>query len=169
MANPTTIIQYPESGADTAHIHWREDQFPFLTSPNGTSVELNGTLHHIARSPDADLRNKTWFLSATGYNFHSLPDQINGIRLKLHSQRRGRVTDDTIQLTKDGKLIGQNRADLVIDTLKIYGGPGDVWGTKLTPADLMDPTFGVVVRLQAHPQWPHNDGAFVGAVEMFIY
>jgi hypothetical protein len=169
MANPTTITQYPEPGADTAHIPWREDEFQSLTSPNGTSVELNGSLHHIARAPDADLRNKTWFIQATGYRLNSLPSQLNGIVLNLHSQRRGRVTDDTVQLCLGGKLIGKNQADLSINTLKTYGSPTDLWGTDLSIEDIMDPSFGIVVRFQSHPTWPHRDGAFIGALDLVIY
>jgi len=96
---PTNISQYPEEGGEDAHIMWNEENnLSELRSNDGRSIQTNGTLHHIARSPKHDLRNKTYYIRATGFNFRNLPDVISGIEVRLNVRRYGRATDDTIQL-----------------------------------------------------------------------
>ena len=78
--------------------------------------------------------------------------------------------DETIQLCLEDDLIGENRADLNLDPIKVYGGNTDLWSTEnLSMSNIQDPTFGVVVRLQSHPSFPHRDGAYINAVELRIH
>ena len=168
---PTIISQYPEEGGEDAHIMWNEDNgLDELKSNDGRSIQTNGTLHHIARSPKHDLRNKTYYIQATGFNFSNIPEVISGIEVRLNVRRYGRATDDTIQLCLNETPIGDNRATLEINPIKVYGSETDLWSTlELTPADLLDSTFGIVFRFQAHPHWPHRDPVLVDSVEMRIH
>ena len=159
---PTQISQYPESGADDVHVAWDN-----LTS--FTALRTVKDLQHIARSPKTDVTMKTWFLKLQGFNFNNVPDTISGIELRLTMNRRARITDDTVQLVL-GDTISDTRANLNLDPVKVYGSDTDLWNTKeLTSANIMDPTFGVLLRFQSHPHWPHKDGVYIGLVEMRIH
>ena len=131
--SPTIITQYAEEGAESVHVPWVNTSMPLST---------NGSLEHIARSPKHDIRTKTYYLKFTGFNFENLPQTISGIELKLDVSRRGRVTDETV----------------------------DLWAMEnLLLTDVEDNNFGVVIRFQSHPHWPHKDHAFVNAVELRIH
>ena len=157
---PTALDQYPEEGTESAHVSWN-------TSFTGSVT--NGTLVHIARKPKVDFTNKTFYLKATGFNFDNLPETINGIELRLTADRRGRVTDETIQLVLDNNPIGDNLASLELDEIKSYGGENVLWGTNITATDIMNPSFGVLMRFRAHPHYPHRDGIIIRAVELLIH
>ena len=167
---PTIITQYSEEGGENIHVSWDSiDDFANMKSSNEQSVGTIGNLYHIARSPQVDLTNKTYYIRATGYNFRNLPNEILGIEVRLKTKRGGRVTDDTIQLCLNGELIGENRATLDLNPIKQYGSETDLWATDITLETLQDASFGVVVRFRAHPHWPHNTAAFIDSVEIRIH
>ena len=169
-ALPQTISQYVESGAEDAHISWQDvDSFSSLKFLDGKSTRTTRDLVHIARDPKHDIKEKTYYLRLTNFNFDSLPDEISGIEVKLSIKRSGRITDDTIQLSLNDELIGENQANLDLDLTKIYGSETSLWDTTLTKQDLEDPTFGVVLRFQSHPRWPHKSSPLIDAVELRVY
>ena len=154
---PTTSTQYAEVGAESVHVPWDDS----LTS-------TYGSLEHIARSPKHDIRTKTYYLKATGFTFQNLPATISGVELRLSVKRRGRVTDETISLVVNDQ-ISENRATLDLAPTKTYGGETDKWSVgNLSLADL-NSNFGVLLRFQAHPHWPHKDAAFIEAVELRVH
>jgi hypothetical protein len=157
--SPTTFSQYPEEGAELVHIPW-----------DRTLTSTDGCLEHIARSPKQDIRTKTYYLKATGFNFSNLPTTISGIEVRLTMNRRGRITDDTVDLIVANQALGNNKASLDLSPIKIYGSATDLWSTKnLTLLDVIDSNFGVLFRFQSHPHWPHKDAAFINAVELRIH
>jgi hypothetical protein len=166
---PTIIEQYSEPGSETADTAWNDiNNFSGLTNLTG-SVQTVGYLIHTARSPKLDIRNNTYYIRTTGFNFKNLPEYLSGIAVRLTARRYGRATDHTIQLCLNGQAIGKNRADLLIAPQKIYGGAGDLWETNLTLNDVKNNSFGFVVRFQAHKDWPHRSPALIDAVEIQIY
>lgn len=164
---PTTISQYAEADAESVHISWYEEHFDNLTFISGRALETTKPLYHIARSPKHDLKTKTYFLKLSGFNFYNVPEEISGIELRLTSKRYGRITDETIQLSLDNELVGDNKATLDLSPIKLYGGTTDTWGINLQ--DVLSPSFGVVLRLQSHPHWPHKDGVQIDSVEIRIH
>jgi hypothetical protein len=113
---------------------------------------------------------KTYYLELTGYNFLYLPDVVTGIEARLTADRRGRITDEQTLLCLNGTMMGDNKADLLLDPKKTYGGETDRWGMEnLSRADLQNSSFGITIRFQSHPHWPHSDGAAVDSVELRIY
>jgi hypothetical protein len=50
-----------------------------------------------------------------------------------------------------------------------YGSPTDSWGTELTPEMLKDPSFGVILKFQAHPYYPHRSTIYLDAVSLTVY
>ena len=166
---PTIFSQYPEPGGETAHIEW-DGNFDRLKYKDGSSLQSLGALEHIARSPKHDLRNKTYFVRATGFNFRNLPETVSGIEVRLTARRYGRATDDTIELCLDEQTIGENQATADISPEKIYGSETHLWSTdNLSIANIQDETFGIVIRFQAHPHWPHKDPVLIDSVEMRIH
>lgn len=167
---PSNIVQYTDSGAEELDITWDDsNNFAELKNLDERSLQSNGTLIHIARAPKHDIRNKTYYLQCTGFNFVGLPNIITGIEVKLTSRRYGRAQDDVIQLCLNGSLVGDNLSTPLIDPIKIYGGSSNLWGTELTRLDLLNSTFGFTFRFQSHRNWPHKDPVLVDAVEIRIY
>jgi hypothetical protein len=169
-ALPTQIIQYAESGAEESHIPWTEvDNFYSLKNVDGKSIKTERDLLHIARDPKKDITEKTYFLKLTGFNFLNVPSTISGIEVKLTMNRFGRITDDTVQLCLNNNEIGENRANLLLDPIKTYGNQNDLWETTLTNSDVLNPTFGIILRLQSHPRWPHKSTPMVDSVQIRIH
>lgn len=169
-ALPSIVEQYPEDGAENNHIAWEElDNFNNVKTKDGKYIKTSRDLLHIARDPRHDIKEKTYFLRCTGFDFINLPEIITGIEVKILSNRFGRITDDTIQLCINELLIGENRATLNLDPLKIYGNDNDLWNTNLLTTDIQNSTFGVVIRFQSHLNWPHKCSAFLDYVELRVH
>jgi hypothetical protein len=167
---PNTITQYAEPGGEDGHVSWLEvDNFNSLKAFDGKSVRTNRDLIHIAREPRRDITEKTYYLKITNFNFLRLPQTLSGIELKISMNRVGRITDDTVQLCLNDGLVGLNHASRDLSLIKIYGNETDKWGTNLTMQDIQNPSFGVVLRFQSHPNWPHKSTPLVDSVELRIH
>jgi len=172
---PSIIRQYAEAETNIA---WQSDNIANLTIGYEIGVETLSPLYHIARSPKTDLIYKTWYLELTNFNFVNLPDTISGISAKINMDRGGRVIDETIQLTYQGILVGSNRPDGIIDpqtgasklaAVTEYGGSTDTWGIKnLTSSMIADASFGITVRYQSHPHWPHKTVPTLKSIQLQI-
>jgi hypothetical protein len=168
-ALPRTIEQFSEPGTEEQHISWLEvDNFSSLKYPDGRSVRTVRDLVHIARDPRHDIKEKTYFLKLTNFNFHSLPDTITGIQLRVSMNRFGRITDDVIKLWSNDVPTGENQASRSLSPVKIYGQEDSIWGTELGIEDVQDPDFGVILRFKSHPDWPHKSSALIDSVELRI-
>lgn len=168
---PTILTQFAEEGAEDKHISWDDStNLEALKNSDGRSVQTNGTLDHIARSPKHDLKNKTYYIRATGFNFVNLPQTISGIEVKVNARRYGRATDDTIQLCYNSENIGENKASITIKPEKVYGGGTDIWSVEsLSNSIVTNSSFGILIRFKAHPNWPHRDPVLLDSVEMRIH
>ena len=56
-----------------------------------------------------------------------------------------------------------------MDPEKVYGGENDTWETTLSAQNINDPTFGITLRFQSHPNWPHKSSPIINAVELRIH
>jgi hypothetical protein len=167
---PSNIIQFVEPGAENTDIAWDDSRnFHELKSRDDKSVQSMGALFHIARAPKLDVKNKTYFLRCTGFNFQNLPDTISGIEVKVNARRYGRAQDETIQLCLNEDLIGDNLSTPDIAPEKVYGGSTNLWGTGLIKEDISNSTFGFTLRFQAHRSWPHKDPVLIDAIQMRIW
>lgn len=161
---PTEIVQYAE---DPSHIAW-DTNFDSVVTMNG-GVSLIKPLFHIARQPKNDIKSKSWYLKATNFNFQNIPTVITGITLKMTMTRQGRVTDDTIQLTHNGELIGDNKCSRSLNPVNVYGDSTDTWGISNLRNIIQDSTFGIVVRFRSHPEWPHSTTPILRGLELQIH
>lgn len=163
---PNDFYQFSEENTD---IPWNDEKFNELRNLDKKHINLAGDLYHISMSPKNDLKNKTYFLKLTNFNFKNIPPTLSGIELKLTTKRFGRIVDDTIQLYLNDKEIGENKALLSSDPTIIYGNLNDTWKTSLTINDVQNKNFGILLKFKSHPFWPHKNGMFIDAVEMRIH
>jgi hypothetical protein len=175
MANiyyPTRIDQLGEE----PNIAWTSA--PTLREPLllGRIWRTVKSLKHIANPASGPIRDSTYQLICTGFRIPALAE-INGIELRVIAQRNGRITDETVQLTYQGQAIGRNnfsyetdeegRLPLFNDTR--YGGTDDLWGAELTSEILQDASFGVILKFQSHPYYPHSSDMQIESVSLTVY
>lgn len=165
---PSLITQYAE---DESHISWNEvDNFSSIVTMNGKGTSTSKPLLHISRQPRNDIKMKTHFLKATGFNFINLPTSVSGVVCKVTMNRHGRISDDTIQLTYNGELIGENYATKNLNPISIYGSNSDTW--KIENLDLTmvrDSSFGIILRFRSHPNWPHSTTPLIYSIELQVH
>jgi len=161
---PNTITQYAE---DDSHIRWDTDNFEMVRTLN-RGVSLSKPLLHIARQPRNDITMKTWYVKATNFSFTNIPNTVSGIEFKFTVDRVGRVFDDTVQLTVNNELIGENKCARTVDPIQIYGGSTDLWKVDNISDIIQDPSFGIVIRLKSHPNWPHKTTPILRGIELQI-
>ena len=143
----------------------------------GNRFQTEKELRHISNPACGDLRNRTQSLVFLNFNIFNPPSVISGIELRVVGQRNGRVADDQIQLTYQGEPIGENNFNYYTDidghlSLKndtTYGSPTDLWGAEITPEMLQDPSFGVILKFQSHPYYPHSSGMQINLVSLTVY
>lgn len=134
-------------------------------------------LTHISNPATGDLRNKTHALVCTNFQMTNLPSTISGLELTVNAQRNGRIVDEVIQLTYQGQAISKNNfvyltdseGHLTLNNQTTYGSATDQWEVELTPEMLQDPTFGVILKFQSHPYYPHSSGMLVESVLLTVY
>ena len=159
------------------YIAWQGDRGS-LTFPMSTSKDLI----HIANSGGpgpamTDIRNKTTLLTFTGFNITGVPDTITGIEVKLDIQRNGRIADEFVGIQFGNNLITRTKVNYDQDTeghlihfnRNLYGGETDMWDDQITPTDLQDSNFGVLLRLQSHPFYPHRCGCRLYGLALRYY
>ena len=135
------------------------------------------SLTHLSNPACGDLRTKTQALICTNFQITDIPDVITGISVNVVAQRSGRIVDETVQLTCQDQAIGKNNFVYITDSeghLPIkdnttYGGSTDLWQAEITPAMLQDPSFGVILKFQSHPYYPHRSGMLLNSVSLTVY
>jgi hypothetical protein len=179
-AYPTNISQITESDA---HVAWDSAGFSYLRYEDASYLRTVKTLQHIPNSFAGDRGMKTWYILASGFNFQAVPQKITGILVELKTDRGGRITDDTVQLrtvstwTGYTGAVGDNKANADLGQKKVYGSTVDLWGwdrigytgslldTVLQQA-IITPNFGIALRFQSHPYWPHNSTPMIDYVKI---
>ena len=154
----TNISQTTGSG----EISWNLDTSPTSTnsycSPSVPLTSFNGK-HTGQLNYTNFFNNNTIGNSVT----------IDGIEVKIESNKANRIIDSIIQLTKDGLLIGENKADQNSTVSHTYGGSADKWGTNLTYNDLITGTgVGVAIKYKSDTV-PHKDICKVWNAKIRIY
>lgn len=95
------------------------------------------------------------YLKATGLGF-AIPSHatICGVSVEVRKRATGvdasnHITDAIVRLVKAGVISGDNKATssywTETEQLYTYGGSSDLWGVTLTPDDVNNGNFGVVV------------------------
>lgn len=143
----------------------------------GSRLSTSGQLFHLSNPACGDLRNSTQALYFLDFQINDIPLVISGIEVNVKSQRNGRAADEQVQLIYQGSAIGKNNfmyftdedGNLPISNDTTYGGPTDLWGAELTSTILQDTSFGVILKFQAHPYFPHRSGMMLDSVLLTVY
>jgi hypothetical protein len=146
------------------------------THENGR-FQTQAELFHISNPASGDLTNSTQALAFVNFNITNAPNAISGLSIRVQTQRNGRATDQQIQLTYQGQPIGINNVNYITDEEGhlflnndvTYGSSTSTWGVSLTPEMVQDPSFGVILKFQAHPYYPHSSGMFIDSVALTVY
>ena len=182
-AVPNKVSQITES---EAHVAWDAAAFSYLQDDNdSTFVKTIKPLLHIPNSFSGDRTMKTWYILASGFNLFDAPDIVTGIVVQMQVDRGGRITDETVQLrtvstwTSFNGTIGVNKADAGLDMIKIYGGAIDLWdldkvvtgyigstAQQIIRQAIVNPDFGIAIRFQSHPSWPHSVAPRIGSIKV---
>jgi hypothetical protein len=155
-----TVIQFSE---DPSNVAWDDSgNFVYVKSYDKSYIKTVTPMSHIANSFGGDRRQKTNFLYFTNFKFKNIPIEVTGLEAKILMNRGGRITDDTVQLRYKDQWIGKNYAISSLGMINWYGGWTDTWGVDLKAlgdidvnALINDPSFGIGIRYQSHPQYPH--------------
>jgi hypothetical protein len=168
---PSVATQFCEADV---HVPWMHTNTSFTTIDLGTEeYEINCIrsaydLRHISNPLVNDMKMRTYYLVLTGFNWEDLPPTITGIEAYVGIRRTGRITDETVRLY-NGQAIGDNRATADLSNIKTYGSPTDRWDVAdLTPGSF-DENFGLILRYQSHPNWPHQSTPQMDHVQIRVW
>src|SRR6266576_3296390 len=154
------VLQTPDSasyitpvataGSDNAAIGttaWTNPNNIILNDPfNPATVSLSGV-------------NTSHYVQAT-FGVHTVPAGaiIQGVQVFVtYRSDNGLIQDNSVRILKGGSVVGTNHADTLGNMwpnsitgfiTKSYGGPFDLWGLGLTPADVNAANFGAVVGVK---------------------
>lgn len=104
---------------------------------------------HSATGGVEQICSKTSVVAGTEQPFFEFNGTTNRLVAVALSLRRAAVQDNSVRLRKATGYVGTNKAFTVVDwsntdeTYTTYGGPGDLWGTTWTAAEVNDALFGV--------------------------
>lgn len=172
---PNTVNQVSDDPEN--EISWRFSPTTLIGCLRNAKWMTVKPLVHISNPACGDIGSQTVSLVCTNLNATELPDVITGISLRVSGQRNGRVVDKQIQLTYQGNTIGENKVDYETDSEghiflsndTTYGGETDLWGVELTKEMIQDPSFGVILKFQNHPFYPHSCGMLLETVSITVY
>lgn len=165
---PNSVRQYAEH---ESHVSWDGvDNFLGLKRGDGRYLKTSKDLVHISCPLTNDIRSTTWYLEATNFNFSNIVGTVTGIEVQLDAKRGGRISDETIQLCHNGQPLSDNMATPPLDMSKIYGGSTNDWNVDIIDnTEFQDVSFGVLLRFQSHPFWPHRESMLIDSVAIRFF
>lgn len=92
---------------------------------------------------------------------------VQGIQVETDIRRLNRVKDIRVQLWQ-GSLLGENRASASYDQVQRYGAAADLWGIS-GAVSYTDPSFGLVLDLGPHAQYPSATRPVIRTVQLRLY
>jgi len=170
---PLTITQ--NLNEDSHLIPWKTPlAFPLLSTRDFIHIAGTG-----GPGPNmTDVRYKSTALTLTNFEITCDPIlTITGVELKLDIERNGRISDSEINLRDPDGNLSINKTSYSVDDRNhlltfnhnLYGDEYDTWGLDLTSTMLQDSNFGVNIRVQSHPFYPHKCGVMIRQVALRYY
>jgi hypothetical protein len=159
-------ISIDQTFEDASHIPWDSTgNFIHLKSKDLSRTSTVLPLKHIPVSQTVSIRNKTWFLHCR-FQLGTEMGQVNGIQVQIQMDRGSRIIDDTIQLDKNGELLGENQATLDMLPLKTYGNAWGLNWSNIDPYELASENFGLRLRFQSSFTTPHATTPSIDFIRM---
>lgn len=113
----------------------------------------------------------THYLKVTNFGF-PVPTAATMLGVLAEVQRKalfGLINDNSVKLVKGGVISGTDKATgagwPTTEAYASYGGSTDLWGLSLTPADINDSGFGIVVASSQIV----GDQAFIDFIRLTVY
>jgi|688.fasta_scaffold398757_2 hypothetical protein len=138
-----------------------------IKRPDGYAL-TDKELYYISGVTNVSYRNSAAQVWVTDFKFENL-GTILGIEVQLVTQRLSRIQDKLISLCYQGQIIGDNKFNLKAENDQTYGGNNDLWGRSWTVEEIQDPSFGVVIELQPHLNYPHSELGLIDFIAIKIY
>jgi hypothetical protein len=103
----------------------------------------------------------------TDFGFDVDNDKVTGIEVELHVTRLARIQDRVVQLWKNNKAAGINKADLDAADIWSYGGSNDIWKTQRN--NFNNSGFGLLLDFQPHTRYPSSNTVYLRRVRMRLH
>ena len=136
---------------------------------SSANAETSDNVYATAGLSNSDV---THYLKCTGFGFSIIPAgaTIQGIQVDWEKKSSGnRTSDNAVRIVKSGAIGATDRSVAgdwaTSDTVAIYGGAADLWGTTWTAADINASTFGAAISAK---QGSANRTASVDSVTITI-
>ena len=161
---PSAASQYTESHTHNSWVGIDSD-FNYINDVR-TTLDLTTIDNDVIKN----MKTKTYYLVFTDFKISEITYPINGIELFVNIRRGGRITDDTISLYYNNDVLGTNKATAELNDIKTYGSSTDLWDAQSTAKEVLEDTsFGVLLRYQSHPFWPHRTTPNMQHVQLRIW
>ena len=130
-----------------------------FNSPN--NVLVSDGSYATAASIVSLVSGQTDYLKVSNFGF-TIPTSATICGIQVDVEKSGAnllglayITDNDVQLVKNGTISGNNEADLSThwngtNTYYPYGSNSDLWGLSWTPTDINASTFGMVFSADIH-------------------
>ena len=133
------------------------------TSANSIEFNTDGTKMFILGEYDDKVYEYTL---STAFDFSPVTTTVDGIEVKILSNKDARIKDSIIQLAQSGSVIGSNKASADAGEIYTYGDSTNLWGATLSYSDLS--TLQVALKYKSG-SIPHRDTSYVYSVQLKIH
>jgi len=133
------------------------------TSANSVEFSTDG-MKMFVMGPSSDAVNE--YTLHVAFDFSPLTTIINGIEVKVFSNKDARIKDSIIQLAQSGSVIGSNKANADAGEIYTYGNSTNLWGATLTYSNLS--TLQVALKYKSG-SIPHMDTSHVYSVQLKVH
>ena len=144
-AYPLTVTQTAEFSDTDIEFYSSNGNLNVLSPDSSDHLRTLKNVLHLSNATAGDIRQQTYYLNCTGFDFDQIPNSITGIAVQLNVTR-GRVLEKDVQLIYQGNVIGNSLVyyhqdienHIAVIPNPIYGGDSELWGATITPAMLAD-------------------------------
>ncbi len=133
------------------------------TSANSVEFNTDGTKMFVMGQSGDDVNEYTL---STAFDFSPVTTTVDGIEVKVLSNKDSRIVDNIVQLAQSGSVIGSNQANTDAGEIYTYGKSTNLWGATLLYSDLS--TLQVALKYRPNST-PHRDHSCVYSVQLKIH
>jgi hypothetical protein len=133
------------------------------TSANSVEFNTDGTKMFVMGQQNDTVNEYTLHVA---FDFSPLTTTIDGIEVKVLSNKDSRIVDSIVQLAQSGSVIGSNQANADAGEIYTYGNSINLWGATLSYSDLS--TLQVALKYKSG-SIPHRDTSHVYSVQLKIH
>ena len=133
------------------------------TSANSVEFNTDGTKMFVMGQQNDTVNEYTLHVA---FDFSPLTTTIDGIEVKVLSNKDSRIVDSIVQLAQSGSVIGSNEANADAGEIYTYGNSTNRWGATLLYSDLS--TLQVALKYRSG-SIPHRDTSYVYSVQLKIH